>query len=125
MKYALCIAAIAAALAGCSNDAQVASANLSQAADNFQIERRIVFVDTWTGNYLLSIEGLCSIDKMESAPGISVTCKTGPTEYKKHFLGLNGNVSFFAEQVVPNNTNIYHYQVTFKPETIVPTIQVR
>lgn len=33
-----------AALAGCSTDADVASRNLSQDADNFKIVRRIVFI---------------------------------------------------------------------------------
>lgn len=29
----------------------------------------------------------------------TVTCKTGPREYKKHFLGLSDNVTYFAEQL--------------------------
>ncbi|VCZ57957.1 hypothetical protein BANRA_02736 [Acinetobacter baumannii] len=32
------------AMVGCSRDAQVASKNLSYAADNFELDRRVVFI---------------------------------------------------------------------------------
>src|SRR5882757_358497 len=78
-------------LASCSNDAQVASYNLSQAADNFQINRRIVFYNGITGEYLLEIEGLCSQEP--EAKKLAVTCKVAEGQYKKHFLGLSDNVT--------------------------------
>ena len=59
LAAALAIAG-AASLTACS-DAQVASSNRSKAADNFEINRRIVFFNGITGEYMLSIEGLCSI----------------------------------------------------------------
>ena len=58
-RTAIALASIAV-LAGCANDAQVASYNLSQAADNFKINRRIVFYNGITNDYMLTIEGLCS-----------------------------------------------------------------
>ena len=74
-----------AAVAGC-NDAQIASSNLSRAADNFEIMRRVVFLNGITDTYLLSIEGLCSVEDQSNQ--LEVTCKVGQAEYKKHFLGL-------------------------------------
>ena len=44
-------------LTSCINDAQIASNNLSRAADNFEIMRRVVFLNGITDTYLLSIEG--------------------------------------------------------------------
>ena len=128
MKHIItpCIFAATVSLAGCSNDADVASHNISQAADNFQINRRIVFYNGVNGEYVLSIEGLCSIGQGSSVPKeITVTCKTGPGEYKKHFLGISDNVTFFAEQLEPAAVSTYRYKVTFKPTTIVPDIQLR
>lgn len=114
------------ALTGCPNDAQVASANLSQAADNFQITRRIVFYNTWNDTYALEIEGLCSIDKGTSVDReITVTCKTGPNAYKKHFLALSDSLTFFAEQMDDAPASVYHYKVTFKPSVILPSIDIR
>src|SRR3990167_10035636 len=86
-------------LAGCESDADIASYNLSKSADMFEIMRRVVFYNGITGEYILSIEGLCSLGNRDSALRMSVTCKTGPDSYKKHFLGLSDNVTFFAEQL--------------------------
>lgn len=116
--------AAAAALTACS-DAQVASSNLSKAADNFEINRRIVFFNGITGEYMLSIEGLCSIGSASETKAVAVTCKTGPSTYKKHFLGLSDNVSYFAEQVDGANVSAYNYRVVFKPAAIVPDIELR
>lgn len=111
-------------LAGC-NDAEMASANLSTAADNFEINRRIVFYNGITGAYMLSIEGLCSIDKDNKDNQLEVTCKVGPDSYKKHFLGLSDNVTYFAEQIDSAPADIYHYRVVFKPSVIVPDIELK
>ena len=104
-------------------DAQIASKNLSLEADSFQIVRRVVFYDSIQGRYLLSIEGRCSIDI--EAKNLEVTCKTSNTEYKKHFLGLADNVTFFAEQLKPSNVSEYRYKVIFKPESIIPDVDLK
>ena len=125
MKKFLMIAAAALSVAACVPDADVASHNLSRAADNFEIQRRVVFYNGITGDYLLTIEGLCSLGNYDKAREVSVTCKTGPTSFKKHFLGLSDNVTFFAEQVESANASVYNYRVTFKPSVIIPDIEVR
>jgi hypothetical protein len=124
MKKFLLIAAALAGLtvAACDNDASVASRNLSQAADNFEIARRVVFYNGISGEYILTIEGLCSL---EAGNPLRVTCKTGPSEYKKHYLGISDNVTWFAEQLAPVKASAYHYRVTFKPQAIIPDIDFR
>jgi hypothetical protein len=112
-----------AGLAACSNDADVASRNLSQAADNFEINRRIVFYNGITNAYILVIEDLCA--QTQTDKKLSVTCKTGPNTYKKHFLGLSDNVTYFSEQMEAAKASVYHYRVTFKPAAIIPEIDVR
>jgi ABC-type Fe3+-hydroxamate transport system substrate-binding protein len=119
------IIAIAFSIAGCASAADVASNNLSTSADNFQIERRIVFYNGITGDYILEIEGLCSLGNNDPAGELSVTCKTGPDQYKKHFLGLSDNVTYFAEQIDPATVDSYHYIVLFRPEEIIPDINVK
>ena len=123
LKTLVIVSAAAGVLTGCSNDAQVASYNLSQAADNFQINRRIVFYNGITNDYVLVIEGLCSQEP--EAKKLAVTCKVGPGQFKKHFLGLSDNVTYFSEQMEPATVGTYFYRVTFKPSTIVPSIDVR
>lgn len=124
MKRLIILAATAAMLAGCT-DADVASRNLSKAADQFEVNRRVVFYNGITGDYILVVEGLCSLGNSDSSGTLSVTCKTGPEAYKKHFLGLSDNVTFFAEQVEPVKASSYHYRVIFKPQTIVPDVDLK
>lgn len=112
----------------CSTDskATVAAHNLSVAAENFEVQRRIVFFNGITDKYLLTVEGRCSVETSNSALGgsLEVTCKTGPDQYKKHFLGLSDNVSYFVEQTEPVDVNTYHYRVIFRPDTIIPAIEI-
>lgn len=124
MKKTILWIAVASAVAGCS-DADVASANLSKAADQFEITRRIVFYNGITGDYMLTIEGLCSLGNADAPKQLSVTCKTGPSGYKKHFLGLSDNVTYFVEQVEPVAASPYQYRVVFKPLAIVPDMEIR
>lgn len=121
------VAALAASilvLGGCSA-ADVASRNLSKEADNFDITRRVVFVNGITDNYLLEIQGLCSIkDQSATRPQLEVTCKVGEDQYKKHFLGLSDNVTYFVEHMEPTDVSTYHYLVRFRPDVVLPDIEI-
>lgn len=123
------IAAIAAVLlasvsvSACgSSDADVASKNLSKAAEQFEVERRIVFYNGITDKYMLTIEGLCSIETNEGK--LEVTCKMpdngGPAEFKKSYLGLSDNVTYIVEQMEAQAVSTSHYRVIFKPEVLIP-----
>ena len=124
-KLTLSLIAVAALVTGCVREADVASRNLSVAADQFEVSRRIVFYNGITADYMLTIEGLCSLGNYDANRQLSVTCKTGPTEYKKHFLGLSDNVTYFVEQIQANKVDVFHYRVIFKPSVIVPDIDVK
>lgn len=123
----LTLAALAATsllvLSGCQDDAQVASYNLSKAADNFEIDRRIVFYNGITDTYMLTIEGRCSIE--DQGNQLEVTCKIGPNAFKKHFLGLSDNVTYFAEQLETTDVSAFHHRITFKPQSILSDVDFR
>ena len=111
-------------VSGCENAASVASRNIADAAENFEIQRRIVFINGITDKYLLSIEGLCSIEVQSGQRQLEVTCKTGAGQFKKHHLGLSDNTTYFSEQLDAANVSEYHYRVMFRPATIVPDVKV-
>ena len=113
------IAALVVGLFGCAKEADVASRNLSTAADQFEIARRVVFYDSIQGKQVLVIEGLCSIKKDNADNQLEVTCKTSATEYKKHFLGVADNVTYIAEQLDPVKASGFRYRVMFRPETVI------
>ncbi|MHC6175431.1 beta-sandwich lipoprotein [Glutamicibacter sp. X7] len=119
---AIAIMVGAIAITGCTN-AERASYNLSKGADHFEVNRRIVMFNGITDKYLLSVEGRCSIKDAEGQ--LEVTCRLGEDEYKKHILGLSDNVSYFVEQLDATDVSVYHYRVIFKPETILPEVEMQ
>ncbi len=123
-KYMVAVALLATMLTACDTDADVASKNLSQAAEQFEIVRRVVFFNGITDEYLLTIEGRCSIEAGNTGvkDALETTCKIGEDQFKKHYLGLSDNVSYFVEQLESADVDEYRYRVIFKPETIVPDI---
>jgi len=111
------------ALSGCS-EADTVSENLSKDADSFKVQRRVVFFNGITDKYLLTVEGRCALNT-DSSKKLTVTCKVGEDTYKKHYLGLSDNVSYFVEQTDAKYADAYHYKVLFRPETIIPDVELQ
>lgn len=123
MKKIVLVIVLVLLAAGCPNDADVVSHNVSKAADNFEIERRVVFFNGFTDTYMLTIEGRCSIE--DEGNQLEVTCKIADDQFKKHFLGLSDNVTYFVEQIEVADADEFRYRVIFKPEAIVPAVDLR
>jgi len=113
------------ALASCNQESETASFNVSAAAHNFEVLRRCIFFNGITGEYMLSIEGLLSVKESETQNRLEVIVKTGPQTYKKHYLGLSDNVSYFVEQLEPIAADPFHYRVFFRPTTIIPDVDLQ
>ena len=128
LRAAVLALAIILALTACDSEAETTSYNLSQAADNFEVNRRITFVNGITDKYLLTIEGLCSIkgSKDDNSKGqLEVTCKVGDGQYKRHTLGLSDNVTYVVEQLEPSKVDAFHYRIVYRPEALIPDIDLR
>ena len=109
-------------LAGCNSDATIASKNIATAADNFELQRRVVFYNGFTGEYMLEIEGRCSIDP--TTDKLKVTCKHAENDFRVHTLGLSDNVTYFAEQLKGVDVSVYHTRIVWKPQSIIPNFDV-
>lgn len=125
MKMKHILPALVLALASCNQESDTASFNVSQAAHNFEVLRRCIFFNGITGEYMLTIEGLLSVTESSTQDRLEVIVKTGPRTYKKHYLGLSDNVSYFVEQLEPIEADPFHYRVFFRPTTIVPDIELQ
>ena len=110
-------------ITGCT-DAEVASMNLSTKADQFEIFRRVVFYNGITNEYILQVEGYCSIEADTIDNQLELTVNVGPGQYMKHYLGLSDNVTYFVEQIEPAMVSDGRYRVIFKPSVIVPYIDL-
>ena len=114
-------------LSGCwgDDDAKIVSKNVSKAADNFEVFRRIFFLNGVTDGVPLEVIGYCSISHIPQDEQLEVTCKDDNGQYKKHFLGLSDNMSYVVQQLTPVDASAYHYRFTIKPQQILPDIDIR
>lgn len=108
---------------GCS-EADTASANLSTAADKFEVYRRVTFYNGITDSQPLVVEGLCSLGNYDVSGELSVTCKVGDGTYVKHYLGLSDNMTYICEQLVAVPVDPYHYRFIVRPDTLLPDLDL-
>lgn len=124
-KLIISVGIVMAFLTGCSSNADVVSENISKEAENFGVARRVIFVNTFTNEYLLVVEGRCNVQADGDGGGqLEVTCRA-PEGDKKHFLGLAVGVTYFVEQMNPVTVSQDHYKVYFKPSVIVPDVDAK
>ena len=95
--------------------------NLSQAADNFEVVRKITVYNARTDMIILEMEGLMSLSN-NSTSELVVTCKTGENSYKKNYVYLNEYVIYVVEDITGTVTDPYHYKVHFY--TALPDIDL-
>jgi hypothetical protein len=107
-------------LVGCTAADNV-NHNLSQAADNFQVVRKITVYNARTDLIVMEMEGYMSLSN-SSTNELVVTCMTGPNEYRKNYIYLNEYVIYVVEDITGTTTNPYHYKVHFY--TALPDIDI-
>jgi hypothetical protein len=116
-------AAGALTLASCgTNDADVVSKNIANAADNFEINRRIVIINNESDEVIQLIEGWCNAEIDPDT--IRTTCKV-PGGYHKHINGRNADTTFSIQQLDAANVSKDHYYVTFNPSVVIPDVNIR
>lgn len=118
MKKILVVLVTVLILVGCSKH-DVASHNIRKEADEFRVNRRIVFYNAITDTYMLEVIGNCAID-LGRDNVLEVTCRVGEEKFQKHYLGLSDNVTYTVEQLEFSEVDEYRYELIFKPKQILP-----
>ena len=93
MKKVIAILLVMVCLVGVATGCSAASDvnhNLSQAADNFEVFRKITVYNARTDLIILEMEGLMSLSN-NATNELVVTCKVGENEYKKNYVYLPYN----------------------------------
>lgn len=116
----LVIMCLVGCLTGCSEAANV-NHNLSQAADNFQVIRKITVYNARTDLIIMEMEGAMSLSNTSTSE-LVVTCMTGPSTYKKNYIYLNEYVIYVVEDITGTVTDPYHYKIHFY--TTLPDIDI-
>lgn len=121
MKKSLVIIGIAAlAVSGCSSDADVAGSNLSKAAEQFEVNRRITVVNGITDKYMMLVEGRCSLEFPDNR--VEIVCKLKNNSFVKHHVIKSDNVFVMSEQINGTAVDTDQYRVIFKPEALIPNV---
>lgn len=124
MKKIIAILIIVLCLVGCltsCTEAENVNHNLSQAADNFEVVRKITVYNARTDMIIMEMEGLMSLSN-NSTSELVVTCKVGEDEYKKNYVYLNDYVIYVVEDITGTTTDPYHYKIHFY--TALPDIDL-
>lgn len=95
--------------------------NLSQAADNFQVARKITVYNARTDLIVMELEGYMSLSN-NTTNELVVTCMTGPNQYKKNYIYLNDFVIYVVEDITDTVTDPYHYKIHFY--TALPDVDI-
>lgn len=123
-KMVLAAASSAALIAGCSPEAETVDHNVTTAADNFEVNRRIVFINGNTDTYLFEVEGRCSIT--DEGNQLEVLCKTSegddPDAYVKHMFGISSDTTYLVIQLDELNVDPWHHEIRIRPETLIPDV---
>lgn len=105
-----------------TTDADVVNQNMTKDADNFRINRQIVFYNGITNEYIAEFTGLCQTD--DNGRRVAVTCKVGDGQYIRNFIGKADNVTYVVLQTDPSAVSSSQYKVVFKPSSIVPNFEI-
>ncbi len=115
-----------AALAGltaCESAADTANRNLSKAAENFEVPRRIVGINGITDEVLFSVEGFCSYEVPDNGT-FEAICKNPDGTISRTTLYLSDNVTFVSTQLGGVEVDLFRPRVIFRPETIIPNFDL-
>lgn len=109
----LALVCVLGAISLCScTAAENVNHNLNMAADNFEVLRKITVYNARTDLIIMEMEGYMSLSN-NSTNELVVTCKTGPSQYKKNYVYLNEYVIYVVEDMDATGTDPYHYKIKF------------
>lgn len=125
MKKTMLVVAVAAlALTGCTSAADRANENLSKAAENFEVPRRITGINGITGDVLFAVEGFCSYETNDSTFEAICLVDRASGEVERTTLHLSDNVTFVSTQTGGAEVDLFRPRVIFRPENIVPNFDL-
>ena len=100
-------------LCGCRQATRV-NYNIRKNADNFDVRRRVIALNTRTNEALFEVTGLISIQS-DSDGDLDVLIKTGEDEFKLFYAHLSNDVTYTCIQLEPNKVTPYAYEISFFP----------
>lgn len=125
-RTAVAVLAASLAVAGltaCESAADVANDNLTKAAENFEVPRRIIGINTrFPDKPLFEVTGYCSYET--NGDTIEAICATNGANRRESIsrttLGKAADVTFVSTQLEGVKVDFFKPRIIFRPETIIP-----
>lgn len=106
--------ALLVSLVGCT-EANRVNANINQAADNFNVTRRLEVINARTDTPLFELIGNFSLSN-NSENELVVTVELESGTYKKHYVYLNEYTMYIVEDLSGSDVSPYHYEINVLPQ---------
>lgn len=125
-KIALVIVALALpfSFTACTSAADRANENLSKAAENFEVPRRITGINGITDNVLFTVEGFCSYEIVEGAYEVICLIDRASGEVERTTMARSDNVTMIVTQTGGTEVALFRPRVIFRPENVVPNFDL-
>lgn len=104
-------------LAGCGTEADQVSYNIAKEADNFNVCRRVVIINTRTDKPEFEIIGRMSVNIRTDRLDCIVE---DDGKYYKHIINLTDNNMYVIEDLGGSKVSQYKYEINYIPEKIIP-----
>ena len=113
MKKVFAIMALFMLLTGCEKSDRV-NYNIRREANNFNVYRRVVAINTRLNETLFAVEGYISVS-VDDDGDLNVTIQTGEEEFKLFYAHLGNDVTYTVIQTEPSSVTPYAYDISFFP----------
>ena len=110
------VTAAVSLFSGCT-EADRVSVQIAREADDFNVYRKIVIINTRTDKIELEIVGKMSITISNGRIDVLIE-EDG--RYFKHIINLTENNMYVIEDLGSANTSQYKYEINYAPENVVP-----
>jgi len=100
-------------ITGCEKSDRV-NYNIRREANNFNVYRRVVAINTRLNETLFAVEGYISVN-VDSDGDLNVTIQTGEEDFKLFYAHLGDDVTYTVIQTDPIDVTPYAYNISFFP----------
>lgn len=111
-------------LSACDSAADRANDNLTKAAENFEVPRRITGINGITDNVLFTVEGFCSYEIVEGAYEVICLLDRRTGEVERTTLARSDNVTMLVTQTGGTEVDLFRPRVIFRPENVIPNFDL-
>lgn len=108
---------------GCT-EADRVTLNVKQEAENFNVTRRLVVINSRSDKVLLELIGNFSINVDRTDGQLEVTCEVAENKYIVDYINLNEWTTYTVEDLSGANVDKYHYEINYLPDGNVQPFKI-